>query len=150
MLQDIPTSGAPPPTFFNFMGISFLFAGLGLVLAFLAHSGTGVLYAWLHRREEPPVTPEQGAIGGAAAAFTARFAAGLVAAVGSLVFSNLMISTLTSSVPELSNPANMPPVFLMMNSMTSVIGGVFGACFGAVVAAALGALGGAISGALLK
>ncbi len=149
MAQDLPSSGGPPPGFFNFMGISMLTTGVGFLLAPLVHAGTGVLYAWLHRREEPPVTAEQGALGGAAAAFTARFVVGILMALGSLLVSSFMLQALGDVIPSGGQPfaSPMPSIF---SGVSSVVGGLFGTCFGSVIAAALGALGGSITGALLK
>ena len=90
MLQEIPNTGQPPPGFFNFMSASMLVSGLGFLLAPIVHTGTGALYAWLHRREETPVTAEQGALGGAAAAFTARFITGILIALISLLTSQII------------------------------------------------------------
>ncbi|NUM48924.1 MAG: hypothetical protein HUU38_29820 [Anaerolineales bacterium] len=150
-VQDVPTSGGPPPEIFNFMGVSILFSLISLVLTFFVHTGTGIFYAWLHRREDRPVSAEQGALGGAASAFTARFVAGLLTAAGALVVSNIMMTTLSNAgVPELAAPTNLPPMFLVANSLTTVVGSLFSACFGSIVAAALGALGGALTGAILK
>ena len=152
-LQDIPSNGGPPPGLFNFVGISMLTGGIGLVLAPIVYAGTGALYTWLHHREEQPVTAEQGAIGGAAAAFTARFATGLLIAFGSLVLSNVMyqmMGDVFNSVPG-AGPTPFPnPMFSIFGGLSSVIGGLFSACFGSIIAAALGALGGSLTGALLK
>ncbi|HNB51857.1 MAG TPA: hypothetical protein PK530_07935 [Anaerolineales bacterium] len=150
LMQDIPTSGGPPQSIFNFMGISFLMGGIGLVLAPIAYAGTGALYAWLHRREEQPVTAEQGALGGAAAAFTARFAAGILVAIGSLLVSNLMTGTITNIIGGTPTATQYPFMYSVLNNMTSVMGSLMGACFGSVIAAMLGALGGALTGAMLK
>lgn len=153
LMQDMPTNGAPPQGIFSFMGVSFLLGGIGLVLAPIAYAGTGALYAWLHRREEQPVTAEQGALGGAAAAFTARFAAGILVAIGSLLVSNLMMGTMTdiiANTPGGVSPTDFPPMISVFNNMTSVVGSLMGACFGSIIAAMFGALGGALTGAMLK
>ncbi len=154
VVQDMPANGGPPPGFFNFIGISMLTGGIGLVLAPLVHAGTGVLYAWLHRREDDSsLTVELGAFGGAAAAFTARFAAGLLMALGSLLVSSLVLQTMgdaLGAVPNTGAQPFTPPMASVFSGVSSVIGGLFSACFGSVIAAALGALGGALTGAMLK
>jgi hypothetical protein len=151
--QDIPSSGGPPPGFFNLMGITMLTSGISLVLAPIVYAGTGALYAWLHRREDQPVSAEQGAIGGAAAAFTARFATGLLITLGSVLLSTVMYQMMGDVSNSVPNPGSMPfpaPIGSVIGGISSVIGGLFSACFGSVIAAALGALGGSLTGALLK
>jgi hypothetical protein len=152
LIQEVPSSGGPPPNFFNFMGTSMLIGGLSLILAPLAYAGTGALYTWLHRREEHPVSAEQGALGGAAAAFTARFITGILVAIGSLLVTNLMMGGMADILANTPGgvPTDLPPMFSVFNSLTSVFGSLIGACFGSVIAAMLGALGGALTGALLK
>ena len=155
VVQDMPANGSPPPGFFNFMGISMLTGGIGLVLAPLVHAGTGALYAWLHRREDDSsLTVELGAFGGAAAAFTARFAAGLLMALGSLLVSSLIMQTVGDAIGSVPNAGTQPfttPIdSVIFSGVSSVIGGLFSACFGSVIAALIGALGGALTGAVLK
>lgn len=147
MMQEFPSSGNPPPGFFNFMGINSLMLGVGVLLAPVVYAGTGALYVWLHRRAEQPVTAEQGAIGGAVAAFTARFAAGLVVALGSLLVGQVMIQMMGEARGLMPVPG---PLYWLINSLSSVVGGLLNACLGSVFAAALGGLGGALTSALLK
>lgn len=152
-LQDIPSNGGPPPGIFNFMGLSLLMGCVSWGLALVAYTGTGALYTWLHRREETPVSAEQGAIGGAAAAFTARLVTGIFVAIASLLVSNLFLGTMTdvlNAAPGVGTPPGFPPMFSVFNSLTSVFGSLFSACLGSIFAGMLGALGGAISGAVLK
>lgn len=149
LLQEIPTSGGPPPSIFNFMGISALISFAGLILAPIAYAATGALYARLHHGEETPVTPEQGALGGAVTAFTARFLTGLFIAGVSLLVSQFMIGSMMQAMGE-PGAQNLPPNISVFSSVTSVFGGLIGTCFGSVIAAAMGALGGALTGAILK
>jgi len=151
-ITNLPANGSPPPDFFNVIGFSSITGIIGFLLAPFVHAGTGALYAWLHRREEQPVTAEQGAMGGAAAAFTARFITGLFIALASLIVTNIMYQ----SMGQVFGTPNAPPTpfsdpgLIAFTSVFSIVGNLFAACFGSIIAAALGALGGALTGAMLK
>lgn len=150
VIQDIPSSGGPPPGIFSFMGISVFIGIASLILAPLAYAATGALYARLHHGEEAPVTPEQGALGGALAAFVARFATGLFIAGASLLVSHFMMGTIMNAVGGSGAVPGLPPNFTVFSSVTSVFGSLVSTCFGSVIAAAIGGLGGALTGAILK
>jgi len=153
LLQSItidPSSG-PPAGFSNFMWVSTAISGIGFVLAPIVYVGSGALYAWLHRREAQPVTAEQGAVGGAAVAATARFTTGLFQALTSLLVTGLLYQNIASQIGPI--PGGIPggtPFIIGFGIFSGVMGSILGTCFGSVFAAALGALGGSLTGALLK
>jgi hypothetical protein len=133
------------------MWLSTSISCLGVLLAPVAYAGTGVLYTWLHHREDQPVTAEQGAIGGAAAAATARFTTGLVQGVFSLLMSSVMYQNIASQIGPLpGGPSTGIPLIFGFGIFSGIVGGIVGACFGALLAAALGAMGGALAGAIFK
>ena len=124
-------------------GGTFLISCIGMIAAPVVHIGTGLLYAFLHRREGS-MTTEQGVLGGAAAAGTARFMTALFSIMLSVVVSAVMMRGF--SAPNMPGmPGNYP--FLPINTAASSIGGLIGGCFSTLLAAALGALGGLLPGA---
>lgn len=147
--QDFLTTGAPPAGFSGFIGISAILSIAGLILAPLTYAATGALYAYLHRREDAPVTPEQGALGGAVAAFTARFLTGMFIAGASLIVAQFMMGSLTNGLGD-SGISGVPPNITAISGVMNVFSSLVGTCFGAMIAAALGGLGGALTGAMLK
>jgi hypothetical protein len=126
----------------GFFGLISVTSCASAVLAPLAHAGTGILYAYLHRREAL-LTAEDGAIGGAASAATSRLIAGFTGTVVGFLFIPTLFSRLSANgMPQFS--PNDLPVF-MFPLLFSAAGSVIGLCFGALIAGAIGALGGALA-----
>jgi hypothetical protein len=146
-LNGDPFGGTSP----NMLWVTTAIGGLGFILAPIAYAGTGVLYSWLHGREDRPVSAEQGAMGGAATAFTARFIVGIIQAIFTVISTSMMLQTAASQIgPELGGAPETFPLVFGVGIFSGVIGGLIGTCMGSVLAAAMGALGGAISGAMFK
>lgn len=127
-----------PPTVFGFTTVVGCF---GAILAPLVHLGTGILYAYLHGREAP-LAAEDGAIGGAASAATARLISGLFATLTGLFLTPILVSRLTGPTPPQFSPSDFP--FLVIPTLVTAVGGLVGLCFAGVIAGAVGALGGAL------
>lgn len=136
----------PTPNFGLFTGFT-VFGGciflLGLVLHFISGGG----YAYLHAREEP-VTPEAGALGGAASAGLAKVIAGLVGAFLNIIFFSVFLQRI--GFPMDTIPQGERGIFFNVSMLSTTFGGIIGTCISGTIAAALGAIGGAIAGAFIK
>lgn len=128
-------------------GLTTMTSCTGVILAPLAHAGTGILYAYFHRREAP-LAAEDGAIGGAASAATGRLIAGLIGTmVGFLIVPTIFSRLSGTGMPQFS-PNDVP--ILMFPLLFSAVGSIIGLCFGALIAGAIGALGGALGSLFLN
>jgi hypothetical protein len=126
------------------IGFTTVIGCFGTILAPLVHIGVGILYAYLHRREAP-LAAEDGAIGGAASAGTARLISGLFATMTGLFLTPVLVSRLSGpAIP--GSPSDGFP-FLLIPTLVTAVGGLVGLCFAVAIAAAVGALGGALSSA---
>jgi len=132
----------------QFQGIGVLgavIAGFSLLLSPALYIGMGILYTFLHHREEPPVTADQAALGGAVAAFVARFTSGIVGAALTIIGTAFMSRQLAATVP----PGQELP-FLGISMLSTGIGSMFGICIGGLVGASVAAIAGAITAAVLE
>ncbi len=140
LLDDLQVPGSVPGPVIN----TSLFTGIaGICLAPVLYAAIGVVYTYFHHREYP-VTPDQGAVGGAAAAAAARLLSGVIG----VLINAIAIYSFSSRVPFFAGLGDGPPDALIFGIFSSAVGSLFGLCFGAVFAALIGALGGGL-GALV-
>jgi len=119
---------------------TYLFSCLGFCLAPLVHGGTGLLYAYLHQRGRH-LTMEEGALGGALAAGTARIVAGLFS-----MFASTLISWFaTRGLYEATTPS-IPTNMATLSLLSSILSSLPGLCFGIIIAAVMGGIGGLLGG----
>lgn len=128
-----------PPNVFGFTSVVGCF---GIILAPLVHIGIGMFYAYLHGREAP-MAAEDGAIGGAASAATARLISGLFATLTGVFLTPILVSRLTGPATPQFSPNDFP--FLVIPTLVTAVGGLVALCFAVVIAGAVGALGGALA-----
>lgn len=136
---------------FQFIQITTLISCLATLLTGAVYIGSGVLYAFLHNREDR-VAAESGALGGAASAALGSIASALASGFLSIFITPLIMNRLMQGVPGLppgSTPFDQIMPFIGLSTIFGMVGTLVGACFGAVIAAVLGALGGAVTAALL-
>ncbi|HNT23992.1 MAG TPA: hypothetical protein PKM21_06495 [Anaerolineales bacterium] len=120
------------------VGGSVSLSCVGIVGGIIVHIGSGLLYAFLHRREGS-LSTQDGAIGGAASAGTAAWIAGLFSVMTSIIFSSVIMRG-TGAPGDING---LP--FMAINAVSSSSRGLLGGCFNALLAAALGALGGILA-----
>jgi len=121
---------------------TYLFSCVGFCLAPLAHSGTGLLYAYLHQRESH-LTMEEGALGGALAAGTARIVAGLFS-----MFISTMVSWFATRGLYQATAPSIPTDLATVSLLSSILSSLPGLCFGVIIAAVLGGVGGLLGGSI--
>jgi len=137
-IPDLNLPGANPAGFFN---ASILITGIGLCLAPLAYAGTGLLYAYLARREDGDPS-ETAIIGGAASAGLSRILSGIFSVTLSTVGTTFWMGSNPLFGPS---PGALRPNTILITLLTSMIFGLVNIFFAAMFAAFIGALGAAIS-----
>ncbi len=144
LLEDIDSLlNMPNP---NMIGFLPIISCLGIILAPFVHAGTGMLYAILHRREGN-LSHEEGTIGGAVSAGTARFLYGILNGILSLALYPILLSSFNQALPQIPPGSGLFSPFAVL---PSIAGGLINACFGTAIAAGIGALGGLLGSAIMQ
>jgi hypothetical protein len=128
------------------INLSFVTSIAGLCLAPLAYAAIGFIYAFLHHREDP-ISPDHGAVGGAAASGAARALSGVL---GILITTIVTYFWLTPSPLIAQTFGDAPPDALVIGLLGSTAGGFISLCFGVLFASFIGALGGGLGALFLN
>lgn len=125
---------------------------LGCCIFLLTGLGVGVIYVYLHNREEDAsaVAVKGGAVSGAVSYAAGGIISGIISAIALAPVMNELIASVLAS-PEFAGAGND---FVAQATGAGIVGGVIGLCCWAVLAAvlgsALGAIGGVIGRAIFK